>query len=171
MRGIACGLLGLALVAAACGVEATEERGPGVSYATATPGAPGVVPMVVRDGPVPTATPTATATPTPELRVPVGGTLSEPAARHVLTVAGWPEELHDEALAVMWCESGWQPWAVGDDGRALGLFQLWPVWWRYAGADRRVYADPVLNAAVALEVYRYEAARGYAPWSNWSCKP
>lgn len=101
-----------------------------------------------------------------------GGSLTEAEVREVLTEAGWPAELHDEALAVAWCESRWSPYAVGDGGNSLGLFQLnVATWFRYAGENPALWADPLVNARTALATYYYDLGRGYEPWKQWSCKP
>lgn len=101
----------------------------------------------------------------------LGGSLSEGEMRAVLTEAGWPVELHDQALAVSWCESKWSS-AVGDGGNSLGIFQLnKDTWFTYAGEDPEMWADPLVNARVAWATYQYDIGRGYMPWKQWSCKP
>ncbi len=101
-----------------------------------------------------------------------GGSLTEAEMVAVLTEAGWPAELHAAALAVSWCESRWSPYAVGDGGRSLGLFQLnQQTWFPYAGEDPAQWADPLVNARTAWATYQYDIGRGYAPWKQWSCKP
>lgn len=99
-----------------------------------------------------------------------GGQLTEAEAIAVLQAAGWPTELIPQALAVAWCESKWSPAANGDSGRSKGWFQLNTMWFGYAGEDPAMWADPLVNARTALAVYRYEQARGYAPFANWSCR-
>ena len=102
----------------------------------------------------------------------LGGQLSEAEMRAVLDQAGWPAELVPAALSVAWCESKWSPWADGDSGRSKGLFQVnLGTWFPYAGEDPAQWADPLTNARVALAVYRYDIARGQAPWTQLSCKP
>lgn len=102
----------------------------------------------------------------------LGGSLSEAEMRAVLKEAGWPDALISEALAVTWCESKWSPYASGDSGRSMGLFQVnLQTWFRYAGEDPERWADPVINARVALATYGYDLGRGYRPWTQWSCKP
>lgn len=101
----------------------------------------------------------------------LGGSLSEAEMRAVLTVAGWPVELHDQALSVSWCESKWSS-AVGDGGNSLGIFQVnKDTWFTYAGEDPEQWADPLVNARVAWATYQYDIGRGYVPWKQWSCKP
>lgn len=117
--------------------------------------------------------PTAAEVQAATLRVQeVGGSLTEAEVRAVLTEAGWPAELHDAALAVAWCESRWSPYAVGDGGNSLGLFQLnVATWFRYAGEDPALWAEPLVNARTAWATYNYDLGRGYEPWKQWSCKP
>lgn len=106
--------------------------------------------------------------------------LSEHQIRHVLTLAGWDRSLHDEAVAVSFCESRHQPAAVGDGGRARGLFQIhwlidncvsifcgWSGWaWRELGIDGLRWDNPVDNAYLARLIYEHRNR-----WHNWTCKP
>lgn len=100
-----------------------------------------------------------------------GGQLSRAELDAVLEVAGWPPELRAQAAEVAWCESRWSPYAVGDRGNSLGLFQLWTGWFSWAGVDVENWNDIVSNAQVALAVVRRDIARGRSPWAQWSCKP
>lgn len=134
-----------------------------------------------------THTPTATATVIPTVEASVGaqqvaeptvmpaerpGQLTEAEMRDILLRAGWPESLHNEALAVAWCESRWSPGVVGDGGDSVGLFQLnLATWFPYAGEDASQWADPLVNARVAWATYQYDIGRGYSPWKQWTCKP
>jgi soluble lytic murein transglycosylase-like protein len=81
----------------------------------------------------------------------------------VLSLAKWPEEQWAMAREIAWCESRWRPDAIGDHGNSLGLFQLWTGWFHYTGTLIDDWADPVVNAAVALAVWR---TRG---WEEWTC--
>jgi hypothetical protein len=98
-----------------------------------------------------------------------GGSLTEAEMIAVLYSAGWPEELHSQALAVSYCESRWSPYAVGDGGRSLGLFQMqwsgagWQGWFRPAGEDEARAHDPVTNARTAWWAYQRSG------WGPWSC--
>ena len=98
-----------------------------------------------------------------------GGSLTEAEMVAVLTEAGWPAELHAAALAVSWCESRWSPYAVGDGGRSLGLFQMqwsgagWRGWFIPAGEDEAMAHDPVVNARTAWWAYQRSG------WGPWSC--
>ena len=98
-----------------------------------------------------------------------GGSLTEVEMVAVLTEAGWPAELHAAALAVSWCESRWSPYAVGDGGRSLGLFQMqwsgagWRGWFIPAGEDEAMAHDPVTNARTAWWAYQRSS------WGPWTC--
>lgn len=82
----------------------------------------------------------------------------------MLRAAGWPGDAIADAAAVAWCESRWRPAAVGDSGRSLGLMQLWSGWFAWAGEDTERWADPVVNARVALAVWRVYG------WAQWACR-
>ena len=79
----------------------------------------------------------------------------------VLNAAEWPPSLHPEALRIAGCESGWDPHAIGSQGE-VGLFQIHGVHaWRVPPqGDLR---NPVVNAQVALEIWRAEG------WEPWTC--
>ena len=100
----------------------------------------------------------------------LGGVLTISEAEAALRLAGWPTEMIPAAMAVAYCESKHSPYASGDSGNSLGWFQLNRMWFGYAGEDASMWADPVTNARTALAVYRYEQARGYQPFANWSCR-
>lgn len=96
--------------------------------------------------------------------------------RKVLELAGWPEALWEQAIRVVkgsancpWGESNGHPASQGAD--TYGLFQLSPMWFAYADMPFESWRDPVVNAKVALAVYRYDIAHHQAPWTQWSCKP
>lgn len=97
----------------------------------------------------------------------LGGSLTEAEMDALLEVTGWPVEWRAEALAVAWCESRWSPLAVGDGSNSLGLFQLWRGWWPAAGEHLDLWADPLVNARVALHARQ---ARGrWGGGGGWSC--
>lgn len=83
--------------------------------------------------------------------------------------AGWPEGALDEVVAVAWCESRHRP--AASNGIAYGLMQVVPLWFSYAGVPFSQWSDPVANLRVAYAAYRYDLNRGYAPWTQWQCKP
>ena len=102
----------------------------------------------------------------------IGGSLTEAEMRAVLAEAGFDGTLLEEALRVAWGESRWSPYAVGDSGRARGLFQLHAdPWARYCGIAPEALHDARENAKCALMVLGYEQSRGYQRWANWSVKP
>ena len=81
----------------------------------------------------------------------------------------FPAEWVDEALAVSWCESRWNPSAKNRSSSASGLFQfLRSTWQRYG--EGSVF-DPVANVrAAAAMTQRYEEL-GHWRWAGWSCQP
>lgn len=97
----------------------------------------------------------------------LGGSLSEFEMRRVLEAAGWPEASIPQAIAVAYCESRFSPYAVGDAGASLGLFQLWNGWFDAFHVDRERWHDAVTNAAVALRVLQTRGRWG-GP-GGWSC--
>ena len=96
----------------------------------------------------------------------------EQALRNVLAEAGWPEDLHNQALSVAWCESRWITDALGIGETARGLFQIHlSPWFAYADEDPAEWSAALVNARVGWAVYQYDLSRGYAPWTQWECKP
>lgn len=85
--------------------------------------------------------------------------------------AGWPVDLLPALGRVISCESGFNPAAYNPGGPYVGLMQLSPMWFRYAGEAFEAWADPAVNLRVAWATYRYDLARGNAPWAQWECKP
>lgn len=65
---------------------------------------------------------------------------------HVEELAGVPDRYRGMVLAKASFESGFNPLAVGDNGKAVGLLQLWP-WAERIITDRR---DPVASAHAFL---------------------
>ena len=107
---------------------------------------------------------------------PTGGDLAPDAAhlsaaglRDVLSAAGWPPELWEQAASVAWCESSFRPGTR--NGIYTGLFQLSPIWYAYAGEFESDWADPGTNARTAWATYNYDLIHGQAPWHQWECKP
>ena len=93
--------------------------------------------------------------------------LNEQEMRWVLDRAGWSGQELEEALAVSWCESRWQP--AARNGVMLGLFQMWDGWWTWSGWDISSWADPVANAALARKVYMHRGRWGGG--GGWACAP
>jgi hypothetical protein len=73
----------------------------------------------------------------------------------IICAASWPCE---EALTVAWCESRYDPRAVGTHGEK-GLFQMHPAFW---GA---VPEDPVGQVAQAFAIWQQHG------WEVWTCRP
>lgn len=114
--------------------------------------------------------------------------LTQEQAIAVLSVAGWDESLHDEALAIMKCESELIPTAQGDwnygTPYAIGLFQVhysyvdewdcnsvlsgqfvgYGAYFSCSGVFSGNPYNAVDNAILARLVY--EKNRG---WAMWSC--
>ena len=87
----------------------------------------------------------------------------EPSLRELIA-RFWPPEHVDGAYRVMMCESLGDPTAIGDHGKALGLFQIWPKWWH----EIKPAGSP-FHPAVNIEwAYRIWADYG---WKYWTCKP
>ena len=100
--------------------------------------------------------------------------LSEYEARHVLSAAGWSQELHEDAIAVMRCESSLMPRKVGDGGNSIGLFQIqwepsgWVGWKSYPRMKHlrnKNILQPLANAQAALVIYQNFG------WEPWTCQP
>jgi hypothetical protein len=73
----------------------------------------------------------------------------------IICAPPWPCE---EALAVAWCESRFDPQAVGDYGER-GLFQVHPGFWG------PVPPDPQGQVAQAHAIWREHG------WGPWRCRP
>lgn len=97
----------------------------------------------------------------------LGGSLSEAEMDALLEVAGWPVEWRAEAKQIAWCESKWSPYAVGDSGSSLGLFQLWTGWFAPAGYSPAQAFDPVVNSRAAL--YARQLRGRWGGGGGWSC--
>ena len=78
----------------------------------------------------------------------------------------WLEYLWDEVIAIAECESRFKPWAVGDDGRAVGLMQIRAD--VHSGiADNFDLYNENDNLSAAWVVY-LEAGKSFKPWSCWN---
>lgn len=84
--------------------------------------------------------------------------------------AGWPDSLMAQLRSVVNCESSYKPYAQNPSG-ARGLMQLMPVWFRHAGVSYDDGFDPLTNLYVGYLAYLYDLDHGYAPWTQWECKP
>lgn len=98
-----------------------------------------------------------------------GGQFTRREMEILLHVTGWKEEDIDIALQIAWCESRFSPYALGDGGQSVGLFQLnYGTWYRYAGFYGAPYHDAVINALVAKKVWEYDRQKYGRPY-QWSC--
>lgn len=134
-------------------------------------------PTLVADWPryqPPSLYPTLLPSPTPTLveaataRVNAqGGSLTEDEVIAVLRAAGAPEAWIPDMVAISQCESRHSPYAVGDGGNSLGMFQLWFGWARAYGVSVEALFDPLVNAKVAL--YVREVRGRFGGGGGWSC--
>lgn len=86
----------------------------------------------------------------------------------------FPSNRVDEALHIMWCESGGDPDAYNPYSGASGLFQFIPSTWAttagpagFPGAD---VFDPEPNIGSAAWLADLYAELGQYYWTAWSCK-
>lgn len=96
-----------------------------------------------------------------------GGSLTEAEVIAVLREAGAPEEWISPLLTIAFCESRWSPYAVGDGGNSLGMFQLWYGWARPMGYAPDDLYDPVKAARTAL--YVREVRGRFGGGGGWTC--
>ena len=96
-----------------------------------------------------------------------GGSLTEAEVIAVLREAGAPEEWIPPLLTIAFCESRWSPYAVGDGGNSLGMFQLWYGWARPMGYAPDDLYDPVKAARTAL--YVREVRGRFGGGGGWTC--
>ena len=66
-----------------------------------------------------------------------------------------------------WCESRYNPLAVGDNGNSLGLFQLWTGWAKWYGVPVEALLNIETNTAVARAVLEHRGRWGGA--GGWTC--
>jgi len=89
----------------------------------------------------------------------------------------FPPELVDQALAVMYCESGGNPDATNSRSSAAGLFQFlrgtWAIASVRAGFGGYSRFDPEANIASAAWLVNYSIRTQHpaGAWGHWSCKP
>lgn len=96
-----------------------------------------------------------------------GGSLTEAEVIAVLREAGAPEEWISPLLTIAFCESRWSPYAVGDGGNSLGMFQLWYGWARPMGYAPDDLYDPAKAARTAL--YVREVRGRFGGGGGWTC--
>jgi hypothetical protein len=109
----------------------------------------------------PPPTPIPTVAPTPRPTPPPGAALAPTDIQALVCSYAWPCE---QALAVMWCESGGRPGAVGR-GVNYGLFQLNQVHARRIADFWGLWMDPAKNTEWAFQLW------SRAGWRPWGCRP
>jgi len=98
------------------------------------------------------------------------GNIREDYRAELLRKNGWENEMIEQAIKVVQCESGWN--AESRNGNYVGLFQLEiGTWFRYANEDSNMWNDPDTNARVGWQVILYDRGKGYSEWAQWQCKP
>ena len=101
----------------------------------------------------------------PEWMLPAALATPEQRVRELLKRSPWPYWLHAQALAVIGCESTYNPNAVGDDGLALGLLQIRIDW--HPRIARMDLLDPHENLIAGYIIY----LQAGGSWAPWSCQP
>jgi soluble lytic murein transglycosylase-like protein len=71
---------------------------------------------------------------------------------------------YTQMRAVSYCESRWNPKAVGNG--SLGLFQFEPNTWAHTPYRHRSIFNAAANALAAAWLVRHD--RG---WREWTCRP
>lgn len=122
---------------------------------------PAIFPTVL-PSPTPTLVEAATARVSAQ-----GGSLTEDEVVAVLRAAGAPEAWIPDMVDIAWCESRYSPYAVGDGGNSLGMFQLWTGWAQPMGFTRDDLFDPLKAAKTAVYVREVRGRFGGA--GGWSC--
>ena len=131
---------------------------------------------VVYDPPATTSAPTTAApTTTTTTEPPVDGGPRNVEEWRALVEQYFLEELVEEALVVMKCESRGDPLAYNARSAASGLFQFIPNTWNWASQNAgwagATAFDPEANVASAAWLTEWSIGRGKDAWSQWSCKP
>lgn len=85
----------------------------------------------------------------------------ERALRNAARVHGVP---YSELRSVSWCESRWDPRAVGSG--SYGLLQFLMSTWARTPYARRSVFDPWWNALAAAWLVRRDGG-----WWEWTCRP
>jgi len=110
--------------------------------------------------PPPVPEPTPAAPPPAPTPVPFAQ-LSKPEIETLVCTYSWPCE---QALKVMWCESGARPWAVGR-GTYYGLYQISLIHARRFPDFWNAWMDPAKNIQWAHTLWSRQG------WKPWSCRP
>lgn len=89
-----------------------------------------------------------------------------------MEMADVPQEWQRDFLALAWCESRYQPGAIGDGGASLGLLQIQPYaggrhLWRLEALgyepDPELLLDPIINLEVGVHIR--ETNGNFRAWS------
>ncbi|MPZ23683.1 MAG: transglycosylase SLT domain-containing protein [Dehalococcoidia bacterium] len=79
----------------------------------------------------------------------------------------FPASQADFAARVAYCESGYNPSAVGDQGRARGIFQFWQATFLETNVGAANGWDAAFNAEVNVRAAAEKVARD--GWRAWTC--
>ncbi len=151
-----------------------------VIAATTTTTAPPPPPTTTTTAPPPPPTTTTTAPPPPTTTTTAPPPPDQGGERDVeewrsLVSEYFPEDMVDDALRVIDCESNGDPSAYNASSGASGLFQFIPSTWAIAapaaGHDGASPFDPVANVASAWWLVQDSIDWIGDPWWHWSCKP
>jgi Lysozyme like domain len=110
--------------------------------------------------PTPTPTPEPTPAPTPAPKPVSASSLSSAQVQALVCSYGWPCE---QALSVMWCESGGRASAIGR-GVNYGLFQINQVHARHIAGFWDAWMDPAANTKWAFDLWSRSG------WRPWACR-
>jgi len=110
--------------------------------------------------PVPEPTPAPPAAPPAPTAIPFPQ-LSKAEIQTLVCTYPWPCE---QALKVMWCESGGKPWAIGR-GANYGLYQINHVHARRIPDFWTAWMNPAKNIEWGYALW---ARQG---WKPWACRP
>lgn len=87
-----------------------------------------------------------------------------------------PQLIHDvfssnagAACKIAFCESGYNPGAIGDSGASLGLFQIQPRWHQHRADSLFGEGASLLDMEVNVRT-AYVISSGGTDWSQWSCR-
>ena len=79
----------------------------------------------------------------------------------------FPASQADFAVRVAYCESGFNPNAVGDQGRARGIFQFWRGTFLGTDVGATYGWDAAFDAEINVRAAAELVARG--GWGPWTC--
>lgn len=87
----------------------------------------------------------------------------------------FPQELVDQALAIIECESNGDPTARNPRSSATGLFQFLSRTWENAsgpaGFEGASPLDAEANVAAAAWLVDFSLDAGHSAWKHWTCRP